>query len=166
MVDLIIDIILSFKRFFQRIIYSFKGVIIKKNCSLNNVKFLGRAHIDQNCRLMGDKVIIIGDNFYLNVGCHLLGEITFGNNVQIGPQTVIWARDHKIDKKELINKQDHNKEPVFIGDDVWIGGNVTILKGVKIGNGVVIGAGSVVTKAIPDYAIAVGNPAKVIKYRE
>jgi acetyltransferase-like isoleucine patch superfamily enzyme len=51
------------------------------------------------------------------------------------------------------------------GDRVWIGANVTILKGVTIGNDAVVGAGSVVTKDIPEKAIAVGVPAKVIKYR-
>lgn len=53
----------------------------------------------------------------------------------------------------------------IIGNDVWIGCNVTVLRGVKIGNGAVIGANSVVTKDIPSYAIAVGSPAKIIKYR-
>lgn len=55
--------------------------------------------------------------------------------------------------------------PIEIGNDVWIGANVVILDGVRIGNGVILGAGAVVTKDIPDYAIAVGVPAKVIKYR-
>lgn len=55
--------------------------------------------------------------------------------------------------------------PCEIGNDVWIGANSIILRGVKIGNGCVIGANSVVTKDIPPYAIAVGSPAKVIKYR-
>jgi len=53
-----------------------------------------------------------------------------------------------------------------IGSDVWIGANVFILRSVKnVGHGVIIGAGSVVTKDIPDYAVVVGVPAKVIKYR-
>ena len=54
---------------------------------------------------------------------------------------------------------------VTIGNDVWIGTKVIVMGGVKIGNGAIIGAGSIVTKDIPDYAIAVGIPAKVIKYR-
>ena len=58
-----------------------------------------------------------------------------------------------------------NPHQVIIGNDVWIGRYVTILGGVKIGNGAVIGANAVVAKDIPPYAIAVGNPARVIKYR-
>ena len=54
---------------------------------------------------------------------------------------------------------------IIIGSDVWIGCNATILGGVKIGNGAVIGANSVVAKDIPPYAVAVGNPARVVKYR-
>ena len=56
-------------------------------------------------------------------------------------------------------------KPLSIGNDVWIGANVTILRGVQIGDGAVIGANSLVNKDIPPYAIAVGNPAKVIKFR-
>lgn len=54
---------------------------------------------------------------------------------------------------------------VEIGNDVWIGQEAVIMKGVKIGNGAIIGARSIVTRDIPDYAIAVGMPAKVIKHR-
>ena len=52
---------------------------------------------------------------------------------------------------------------VTIGDNVWIGGNTVILPGVHIGDNVVIGGGSVVTKDIPDWSIAAGNPCKVIR---
>ena len=52
-----------------------------------------------------------------------------------------------------------------IGNDVWVGSSVVIMKGVTVGNGVIIGAGSVVTKDVPDYAIVIGQPAKVHKYR-
>ena len=56
-------------------------------------------------------------------------------------------------------------DPLVIGNDVWIGCNSVILRKVKIGDGAVIGASSVVTKDVPPYAIVVGNPAKILKYR-
>lgn len=58
-----------------------------------------------------------------------------------------------------------SKGPIEIEDEVWIGMNAIILSGVKIGHGSIIGAGSVVTKSIPPFAVAAGNPAKVIKNR-
>ena len=61
------------------------------------------------------------------------------------------------------NRPNHNQ--IITGHDVWIGFGATIMGGVKIGNGAVIGASAVVAKNIPPYAIAVGNPARVIKYR-
>lgn len=94
-------------------------------------------------------------------------------NVGIGPS------NHPIDEKlsthpicyspnyGFVNELTHNgfKGSVNIGSDVWIGGNAIILRGVTIRHGAIIGAGSIVTKDIPPYAIAVGNPAKVIRYR-
>ena len=63
------------------------------------------------------------------------------------------------------NPEALSKGKIIVEDDVWIGMNAIILSGVKIGKGAVIGAGSVVSKDIPPYAIAVGNPCKVVKYR-
>lgn len=57
------------------------------------------------------------------------------------------------------------KGDVVIGNDVWIGNNATVLSGVTIGDGAVIGAHAVVAKDVPPYAVAVGNPARVVKYR-
>ena len=143
-----------------------KGVVIHNNTVFSGVEFLGKAEIEPYCRISGDPKVIIGNNFYMNAGCHVLGNIKFGCDVLIGPKTVIWGRDHGMEIGKPMRKQDHIKQDIIIGDDVWIGANVTILKGVTIGSGAVIGAGAVVTKDIPEYAIAVGHPAKVINYRK
>ena len=143
-----------------------KGVVIHNNTVFSGINFLGKATIDPYCRLYGDPEIVIGDNFYMNSGCHLLGNIVFGRNVMIGPKTVIWGRDHGLKLGIPMREQEHIKQKIIVGDDVWIAASVTILKGVTIGKGAVVGAGSVVTKDISEYAIAVGNPAKIIKIRE
>lgn len=56
-------------------------------------------------------------------------------------------------------------KPIDIGSDVWLGSNVIVLPGVSIGHGAVVGAGGVVTKDVPPYAIAVGCPARTVRYR-
>lgn len=68
-------------------------------------------------------------------------------------------------KLGLLENEASSKGAITVEDDVWIGNNCTILSGVTIGKGAVIGTGSVVTKDIPSYAIAAGNPAKVMRYR-
>lgn len=70
---------------------------------------------------------------------------------------MVYQKEYCIKRKKL---------GVTIGDDVWIGANSVILPGVKIHNGAIIGAGSVVVKDVPANAIACGNPAKLIRYRE
>lgn len=109
-----------------------------------------------------------------------------GNFCCIGPNVIIGPSEHDINSVSMhhfhqdtrfggLVKQASSecwtenyrkmRKLITIKNDVWIGCNAVILKGVTIGNGAVIGAGAVVTKDIPDFAIAVGVPAKVIKYR-
>lgn len=79
------------------------------------------------------------------------------------PNMQDWTQRHVIGSRCQVIGQ--SKGPVEIKSACWIGDSVIILPGVTIGYGAVIGAGSVVTKSVPDFAVAVGNPAKVIKYR-
>ena len=88
-------------------------------------------------------------------------KVTFGNNVQIGPNCGFYTSGHPIDK-ETRRKVEFAK-PIVVGNDVWIGGNVCVMPGVTIGDNTIIGAGSVVTKDIPSNVVAVGNPCKIIK---
>ncbi len=68
-------------------------------------------------------------------------------------------------KRYKLPSLDAIKGPVVVGNNVWIGDSVTILSGVKVGDGAVVGAGSVVTRDVPPYAIAAGNPARVVRKR-
>lgn len=85
------------------------------------------------------------------------------HNISTSP---IFISNSNVFKLKMVKKEVFEEyKNVVIGNDVWIGSKVIVQGGVKIGNGAIIGAGAIVTKDIPDYAIAVGVPAKVIKYR-
>lgn len=130
--------------------------------------------IGDNCHFIPDH-IIVGNNVCIGRANEFLASIAniyIGNYVLFGPHVTIRGGDHRTDLigKHIIEIGDseklaQNDADVHIEDGVWIGGHVVILKGVTIGKGSIVGAGSVVTKSIPPYSIAVGNPAKVIKKR-
>lgn len=113
------------------------------------------------------KNIHVGDYFLANYNVTILDIVEFraGNNVWIGPNTLITTINHPLNPK---GRREHLgiAKPIIIGDDVWIGGNVTILPGVEIGNNVVIAAGAVVTKNVADNSLVGGVPAKFIKSLE
>lgn len=110
------------------------------------------------------KKIFIGSNFTGNYNLTILDirEVYIGDNVMIGPNTLITTVGHPLSPAGR-RKHMAFAEPVRIGDDVWMGGNVTVLPGVTIGNNVVVAAGAVVTKDVPDNCIAAGVPAKVLR---
>jgi len=97
------------------------------------------------------------------------GKVTIGKYSVIAENFRIISSNHRIDRADMQGKftipSDISKGPIYIGNNVWCGDNVTILSGVTIGDGAVIGAGSIVTRDIPPFSVAVGIPAKVIKYR-
>ena len=108
--------------------------------------------------------IEIGENFYSNHNLVILdpAEVTFGDNVFIGPNCGFYTAQHPIDI-ETRNKGLEYAYPIKVGNNVWIGGNVAVLPGVTIGDNCTIGAGSIVVKDIPANSVAVGNPCKVTK---
>lgn len=108
--------------------------------------------------------IIIGDNFYANHNLVILdcAEVTFGDNVFIGPNCGFYTAGHPIDAAQRNSGLEYAK-PIKVGSDVWIGGNVCVMPGVTIGDNVVIGGGSVVTEDIPSGVVAAGNPCRVIR---
>ena len=115
--------------------------------------------------------ISIGDNVWIGKGADFdgAGGITIGNGVIFAPNVVIYSRTHNFNSLELKALPFDNImliSPVVIKDYVWIGRMVIILPGVTIGKGAIIGAGAVISKDVPDYAVVVGNPAKIVKYRD
>lgn len=114
--------------------------------------------------------LVIGNRVSLNtnvvISANCGGTIYIGDDVIIGPMSVLRAANHCFDKKELpIRDQGHKPGVIIVENNVWFGADVTILPNVRIGTGSIVGAGSVVTKDIPPFSIAVGSPACVIKMR-
>lgn len=138
----------------------------------SKAKICDPASIEQNS--------YIGDYSYMAINGHLR-MVKVGKFCSIGPNLLAGYGVHPLDgvstspmfystmcqNGTTLSETDKivEQKPINIGNDVFIGANVTILDGVKIGDGAVIGAGSVVSKDIPPYAIAVGCPIKILRYR-
>ncbi len=139
--------------------YTLRHWFLRHFCHLKIGK---NSSIHMNCFVTGSK-IEIGNNTVVNRQTYLDGRagVKIGNNVNISHQTLIQTLTHDPQNPDFACLV----KPVIIRDNAWIGTRVIILPGVVIGEGAVIGAGAVVTKDIPAYNIAVGNPAKVIKTR-
>lgn len=111
--------------------------------------------------------IRVGDRSGLGIDCEIHGPVTIGADVMMGPEVHIYATAHGTGRTDIpmIEQGITEPRPVVIEDDVWIGARAIILPGVRIGQGAVIGAAAVVTKDVPPYSVAAGNPARVVKHR-
>lgn len=129
------------------------------------------------------RFVTIGKNIVIDVppgGCLILGDrvkltmdtilaaserVEIGEDTQVAEFVSIRDADHGTFLGSPMSRQNQISDPVHIGKDVWIARGAAILKGANVGDGVVVGANSVVKGAIPSNAIAVGTPAKVVKFR-
>ena len=130
------------------------------------VKSIGKdVNIEKGASV--SETTVIGDRSGVGINANLHGPVIIGNDVMMGPECIIYTRNHSyLDTEIPMNQQGFSEiKEVVIGDDVWIGGRVIILPGVHIGKGAIIGAGAVVTKDVPNYAVVGGNPARILKYR-
>ncbi|HID70561.1 MAG TPA: acyltransferase [Desulfobacterales bacterium] len=169
-----------------------KGIVLRKP---GHIELGSNVAIDDYVMLDGCSedvpAIQIGDNVIISKACVIqakTGPLEIGDNCDIGAHTIIssiskitlapsvliagncyigGARYHLEDlTKPIMNQGIYSRGPVSIGEGSWVGASATILDGVTIGKGCVIGAGALVTADIPDYGVAVGVPAKVIRTRK
>ncbi|MEA4862213.1 MAG: acyltransferase [Victivallaceae bacterium] len=147
-----------------------RGCRIGLGCSFfypEKIEFNARVSIADKvtiCTDTNEASCIIGDDTAIDRGCFIdyTGNILIGNNCMISEQVIILTHSHGLDPKSPAQPSS-----LEICDGAWLGLKCMILQNVaRIGCHAIIGAGAVVTKDVPDYAIVVGNPAKVIKMRD
>ncbi len=106
--------------------------------------------------------ITLGKNVFINAGCTFQdqGGVTIGDNSLIGHNALLATLNHGLAPD---HRADMHPAPISIGRNVWVGANVTVLPGVTIGDNAVVAAASVVTKDVPENAVVVGSPARVVR---
>ncbi|MDD3591332.1 MAG: DapH/DapD/GlmU-related protein [Sulfurovum sp.] len=173
------------KNILRKILFHFKLSKYKKRNKLNAVCTIGENVSLDNCILNYHSRIAANATLqnvevgeYTAIGRYSKIVYTIiGKYCAISWDTTINAISHPYNHLSIsafpyvpyvgnfVSERKQTHQNVIIKNDVWIGANSVIMPGITIGNGAIIGAGAVVTKDVPDYAIVVGVPAKIIKYR-
>jgi len=147
-----------------------KGSVIRSQTRMDVFPFnqfsLGERSVIEDFSTINNGVgdVFIGDRTIIGLGNTVIGPVKIGNDVMFAQNIVVSAMNHGYEDISIPpSKQKDIIKLITIDDEVWIGANCVITIGVTIGKHSIVGAGSVVTKDIPPYCIAVGNPARVIK---
>lgn len=129
------------------------------------------AEIGENCYIeppfhsnFGGRHVHFGNNVYANFNLTCVDDthIYVGDHTMFGPNVVLATAGHPI-LPALREEGYQYNAPIHIGKNCWIGAGAILLPGITIGDHVVVGAGSVVTKDLPSYVVAVGNPCKILR---
>lgn len=147
-----------------------RGVIIRSWVRMDVVPFnkfaIGNKSVIEDFSTINNGVgaVIIGHNSLIGLGNVIIGPVTIGDDVILAQNIVASGLNHNYsDISRPIRVQGVSTAPIVIEDNCWVGANAVITAGVTIGRQSIIAAGAVVTKNIPPYSVAVGNPARVIK---
>lgn len=155
----------------ERFIKKYDMETTKVDHSYVNKKSIKAAFFEAGAKLESPiygKNCFIGAYSYMNDGGYIRSNVFVGRFCSIGRRVTIGAGSHSykgVSTHPLLFNSTREFKSTVINNDVWIGDGTIIMPGVKIGQGAVIGANSVVTKDIPPYSIAVGQPCRPIKYR-
>ncbi|MFE2943262.1 acyltransferase [Streptomyces sp. NPDC059255] len=148
----------------------------------------GDSEVGERCYVAGSAAVFpdrlrLGDDSYIAAHAYVTGELTtgtdctlnpftvvrgtvmLGSGVRIGAHTSLLGFNHSTAPDRPVFRQPHTSRGIVVGDDVWIGSHVVVVDGVTIGDHCVIGAGAVVTKDLPEWTVAAGNPARPLRDR-
>lgn len=147
-----------------------RGAIIRPRTRMDVVPWntfqLGKDSTIEDFSAINNGVgaVIIGDRSKIGLSNTIIGPITIGNDIRLAQNITLSGLNHNYEDVNMaIHEQGVSTAQIVVEDETWIGANVVVLAGVKIGKHSIIAAGSVVTKNIPAYSVAVGNPARVLK---
>ncbi len=108
--------------------------------------------------------VIIGDRTKIGLSNTIIGPVTIGNDIRLAQNITLSGLNHNYQDINIpIHQQGVSTAPIRIEDNTWIGANVVVLAGITVGKHSIVAAGSVVTKDVPPYSVAVGNPARIVK---
>lgn len=143
-------------------VYRRSAVVTKLRSCGENFSF------DPLSSILTPHLMDVGNNVFIGERAHIAAEVTIGNNVMFGPRPIILGGDHYFAVKGksvrfMRPRERENNLPIVIEDEAWLGARVILLKGVRIGMGSVVGAAAVVTRSIPPYTVAAGNPARPVR---
>lgn len=140
-----------------------KNILLGDDISILNEARLEAITLHGNKKFNGK--LVIGSGTSIEQNCHIIAadELIIGERCMFSAYVYIADCNHCFVVGKDIHQSGLEVKKTRIGNDVFIGIGAKILPGVKIGNNCIIGANSVVTKDIPDYCVAVGIPAKIIK---
>jgi len=126
------------------------------------------VNVEHGASIGFHRTVSIGSDSGIGINARIGEGTQIGSNVMMGPEVLVFTRNHCTSRSDIpmINQGFGPVRPVTIGDDVWIGARVIILPGVNVGSGCVLGAGTVVSRDVPARAIVVGNPGRLVRYRD
>jgi acetyltransferase-like isoleucine patch superfamily enzyme len=177
----------SYKKILDECLVSGSGTKIENSRIINAQNIRSRISIGSDSLIYGAELLVYAHGGEIEIGNYCFvgpnsriwsaKKISIGNRVLISHNVNIHDNNsHPIEADERhkdfvrISKigyplsANYNEKEILIGDDVWIGFNSIIMKGVRIGNGAIIGAGAIITKDVPDFAVVIGSPQRIIKY--